>query len=233
MRIAPHFLIPALILPLAAADSLPLNQRVQQGLRLSEPGLLKLKTELSRSPEHPEKAYWLALVEYGLAGQAKDPKEGEVILGSAMKRLEGRTDADSLGLLGSMCGLRIGFHPEEAMDLVGKAMTCFERAKQQAPGNPRVRLFEAIHQLNTPEAFGGGPAIALPMLEATLAMADGEKPNPDLWVPAWGRAESLAWLALAEARAGRIAEARTHFQRCLQLDPEYGFAKTFVAPLLK
>lgn len=233
MQLAAPFAIPALILPLVASDAVPLSQRTQKSMRLPEAGLRKLQAELAGAPEHPDKAYWQALVDIGIAGQAKDSAVGGALLAAAARRLEGRMDADSLALMGAVCGMRIGLHPEEAMDLVPKAMACFERASRQAPENPRVRFFASIHTLNTPEAFGGGPGPALPLLEAALAAAEGEKPKSDPWIPAWGRAESLAWLALAETRAGRMPQARAHLQRCLQLDPDYGFAKTFVAPLVK
>lgn len=232
MRRVLPILLPALALPLAAAKPLPLAQRLQQVLRLPEADLARLQADLATAPDRPARAYWQALVAYARLGQARDPAQGAAFLAEGLARLEGRTDAESLALEGSLCGMAIGLHPEQAMELAPRALDCFRRARQADPGNPRVRFFEAVHQFHTPEAFGGGPGVALPLLAAALQRADREAPPADPWRPAWGKVECLAWLALAEAKTGDRDSARKHLVRCLSLDPGYGFAHQFVEPLL-
>ena len=232
MRGALPVLIPALILPLAAAEPMPLPLRVQQTLRLPDAALSTLQRALRQAPPQADKAYWQALAAYARLGQTKDPALGARYLAEATQALAGRKDADSVALLGSLQGMAIGLHPERAMDLAPRALACFERARRLAPSNPRVRFFEAVHLFQTPEAFGGGPAVALPLLETTLALAEAE-PEAAPWRPAWGKAETLAWLALAEARLGQMAQAKAYAARALQLDPDYGFVHAFVEPLLR
>jgi tetratricopeptide (TPR) repeat protein len=232
MRRVLPFLLPALVLPLSAAEPLPLAQRLQQVLRLPEADLARLQADLAAASDRPAKAYWLALVAYARLGQTQDPARGAALLAEALACLEGRTDAESLALKGSLCGMAIGLHPEQAMELAPRALECFQRARQVDPGNPRVRFFEAVHQFHTPEAFGGGPGVALPLLAAALQQADREPPTADPWRPTWGKVECLAWLALAEAKTGDLDSARKHLVRCLRLDPGYGFAHQFVEPLL-
>jgi tetratricopeptide (TPR) repeat protein len=232
MRPTAIFLLPALVLPLTAGETAPLTQRLQQSLRLPGSELDKLQAELAAAPEQADKTYWQALVAYARLGQAKNGTTSAALLAEATRCLNGRTDADSFALEGSLCGMAISLHPEQAMELVTKAMSCFDRAKQLAPNNPRVRFFEAVHVFHTPEAFGGGPDAALPLLEATVALAEAEPAAANPWLPAWGRAEALAWLALAEAKTHRMPQAKAHLDRCFKIDPGYGFARTFVAPLV-
>jgi len=233
MRLAALAIIPMLIGPMSAGEAQPLAKRVQQALRVPGSDLPRLQAELDQAPEQPDRSYWLAMVAYARLGQTQDPQERRALFTAAMNHLKDRTDADSLALKGSLLGAAISLHPEKAMAFIGQAMASFSRARELAPRNPRVRLLEAIHTLHTPEAFGGGPAAALPLLEATAALAEAEAAPADPWAPAWGRPESLAWLALAEARMGRMDKARTHLDLALGLDPAYGFARTFVAPEIK
>jgi hypothetical protein len=62
-----------------------------------------------------------------------------------------------------------------------------EKARQQNPLNPRPYLIQARTILKTPEAFGGGEAVAKPLLEKALAKFKEFKPD-NLMAPNWGQA---------------------------------------------
>jgi hypothetical protein len=62
-----------------------------------------------------------------------------------------------------------------------------DKAKQQNPLNPRPYLIQARTTLKTPEAFGGGEAVAKPMLEKALAKFREFKPD-NAMAPNWGQA---------------------------------------------
>lgn len=71
-----------------------------------------------------------------------------------------------------------------------------EKAKVMDPTNPRPVYLQAQAALYTPEAFGGGKAIAKPLFEKALVMFDAFKPETELH-PAWGKAMAQYFLAMA------------------------------------
>lgn len=220
------FLLPILTFALQAGEALP--ARLQKIQRLSTDTLRGLQPELALA-EAPEKtkAYHEAHLAYHLAArrQAKDPKADLALLDRAIQILEARKDAESMALLGACLGVKIGFSPASGMTLAPKAAALFEAALQQSPGNPRVLLLQGIHLLHTPAFFGGGSKVALPILAEAVKAAEAERAPADPWVPAWGKAESLVWLAQAQRAAGQEAEAQASLKHALELDPAYGHAQ--------
>src|SRR5215218_1671357 len=61
-----------------------------------------------------------------------------------------------------------------------------EKAKQLDPTNPRPVLLEGQAKFYTPEAFGGGKAVAKLLFEKAIPMFDAFKPESELH-PAWGK----------------------------------------------
>lgn len=216
-----HFalLLPALV-SLAAQDDLPARLAQVQGLNLDTLRDLQARLALSEAPA-AAKAYHEAHLAYVLAGRL-DRKAAEALVEQQLKVLTPLKDAESLALQGGLLGYKLGFNPAAAMFLSPKANGCFEAALKAAPQNPRARLFQAIHLLNTPAFFGGGPAKALPLLQAAAQAAETEAPSPDPWAPRWGRAESLLWLAIGQAQAGQGPEAEATLAKARTVAPEHG-----------
>lgn len=61
-----------------------------------------------------------------------------------------------------------------------------DKAKSLNPGNPRAYVLEGSGLMFTPEQFGGGPAVACPVLKQAAEKFATFKPASDLH-PAWGR----------------------------------------------
>jgi tetratricopeptide (TPR) repeat protein len=225
-------LVPALVAVLSAQD---LPSRLQGAQRLRADAVRGLQAELAAA-EAPEagKGYFEAYTAYVLATQlrGKEPAAMEALVDRSLKALETRQDPDSLALTAALLGLKLQARPEQGMTLAPRAAKCFAMARALAPENPRVLLFHGMHLLFMPPFAGGGADKALPELEAAARTADAEAAPKDPWAPAWGKAESHAWLAYALAGAGRMAEARIHCDRSLALDPMYGFARFGVLPKL-
>jgi hypothetical protein len=74
----------------------------------------------------------------------------------------------------------------------GDAMAWLEKAKKANSKNPRPYYVQAQHLFYTPEFFGGGKAVAKPILETALKNYAAET-SSDKFEPRWGkpRAESL------------------------------------------
>jgi len=228
MRRAIPLILPALILP---------AQEAPAGLdrigRLDLEGLRQLQARLALAEAPAERrAYAEAHLAYQMAAilRDRDPKAAEALLDRTLKALQPRRDPDSLALRGACLGLKIGFQPAAAMGLSREAAGLFQEARAAAPSNPRVLLLHAVHVLHTPAFVGGGAKQALPLLEAAARAAQAEAAPSDPWAPGWGRAESLAWLALAQQETGAAAAAKRSLEAALALDPAYGFARAVVAP---
>ncbi len=221
--------------PSAAVSAAPtLAGRTQAIQRLSTEALYQLQGELALATE-PAKAYAEALTAYTIVShtRAKDPKGAEALLDRTIAALKPRKDAESLALHAACLGLKIGFSPTSGMVLGPRASSLLEEAVALAPANPRVLTFQGVNRLHTPAFFGGGPKAALPVLQAAVKAAQAEAAPADPWAPAWGKAESLAWLAMAEIEAGELESAKAHVDQALAVDPNYGFVRAVVAPRLK
>lgn len=70
-----------------------------------------------------------------------------------------------------------------------------EKAKILDPTNPRPVYLEAQAKFYTPEAFGGGKAVAKPLFEKALTMFDTFKPETELH-PAWGKSATQYFLSM-------------------------------------
>jgi tetratricopeptide (TPR) repeat protein len=225
-------LLPVLSFNLSAQEAdLPIQ--LQRTQRLGTEALQGLQAKLAMDPAPVEqKAYFQALVGYTLAShlQNRDAKASEALLDRTLKSLEGRKDAESLALLGACFGLKIGFSPNSGMTLAPKALGLFQQALKLSPGNPRVLFFQGLHVYHTPDFIGGGAEKALPILEAAEKAASGEKPAENVWAPRWGKAESLAWLALAQLDQHQAEAANLSLNAALAMDEDYAFAVKVVKP---
>lgn len=225
-------LLPVLTFSLSAQET-DLPAQLQRSLRLGTDSLRELQAELAKDPTPPEKkAYFQALVGYTLAShlQHQDAKTAEALVDRTVKSLEGRKDAESLALLGACFGLKIGFSPMSGMTLAPKAAGLFQQALKLSPGNPRALYFQGLHVYHTPAFFGGGAEKAQPILEAAEKAASNEKPTGNVWAPSWGRAESLAWLALVQLDQQQVEAADQSLKAALAMDGDYGFAAKVVKP---
>jgi hypothetical protein len=66
------------------------------------------------------------------------------------------------------------------------------------PNNPRLYYLQAQTLLNTPEAFGGGKAVAQPMFEKALELYE-KFPVASPLDPSWGKDQTLSGLARCKA----------------------------------
>jgi len=226
-------LLPAIVVHAQAPD---LPAQLAKAQRLSTDQVLSLQAQLMADPAPPErKAYQELYLAYVLSSRrvGPDPKGAAPLLDRTVKALEGSRDPERMALLGGCQGLKISLSPISGISLGPKAMGLFDRALAQAPDNPRPMVLKGVHLLHSPAFVGGGPEAAIPVLEAAVALAAREPLPADPWAPAWGRVESLSWLALAQAQAGRTEAALATIQRARALDPDNGFIDTMVLPVLK
>lgn len=88
--------------------------------------------------------------------------------------------------------MKMSVDPQNRFSLIGEANASLGKAKQLDPENPRPHFVQGQNTFYTPEAFGGGKAMAKPMLAEAVKKYDQSKPSTDL-APDWGaeRAKTL------------------------------------------
>ncbi len=137
--------------------------------------------------------------------------------------------AESHALLSSALGMRID-GAASAMTLGMRSGAAMGRAKALGPDNPRVRLLEGISAFHTPSMFGGGHEAALEHFLAAIELFAEDAPESPL--PAWGHAETYAWLGQTHAALGQADEARAAYERALELEPGYVWVREVLLPRL-
>lgn len=231
-----RILFAALPAILGFAQEADLPTQLARLQRLPTDQLRSLQAKLSLDPApSAKKAYHELHLAYVLASrtQKEDPKGCKALIESSLKTFEATQDPESQALVAAFLGLKIGFSPMSGMTLSPKAMGLFDQALAKQPGSPRIALLRAIHLLHTPAFVGGGVKVALPLMEAAVALAEKEPAPTDAWAPSWGRVESLGWLAYAQVEAEQFAAARQTATRALALDPGNGFVSRMVLPRLQ
>jgi tetratricopeptide (TPR) repeat protein len=138
--------------------------------------------------------------------------------------------AETVALLGSVIGQKIGSNPLRGMTLGPRSTRLMERATERWPKNPRAWLLRGIGAIFTPGMFGGGLERAREYLERATVLFAEDSPAPPS--PSWGHDEAYAWLGQVHAREGRTQEARQAYMKALELEPGNQWVRQQLLPAL-
>jgi hypothetical protein len=87
--------------------------------------------------------------------------------------------------------------PQTRWQQYGASSSAFmEKAKTLDPTNPRPVLLDGQSKFYTPEQFGGGKAVAKPVLEKAMSMYPSFKPASELH-PTWGKNTTQYFLSMS------------------------------------
>lgn len=170
-----------------------------------------------------------------MMGDEKKKAEAKALLEEADDALESSIKTlawpESYALRSSITGQMIGLgNPMSGMILGPRSESQMDKAVELGPKNPRVWMLKGVGTLYKPGMFGGGADKAeKELLKAIELFADDRPVAP---APKWGHAEAYAWLGQAYAQQNKIAEARTAYQKVLQLDPGNGWVLHVLLPAL-
>jgi hypothetical protein len=78
-----------------------------------------------------------------------------------------------------------------------KQETALDKAIKADPNNPRIYYLNGQTLMNTPEAFGGGKAVAKKLFEKSLELYKTFKPASPFH-PNWGKEEAEQLLAACQ-----------------------------------
>jgi len=196
------------------------------------------------------------MIEDGLAKQAMDPIAATVLGLAAyraailLERMSRRSDAQVLttqvvdridpiraatkdkeltAVVSMLYGLEIELSPIRGFYLGHRIQDILDSAHNDEKPNPRLHLAEGLGILYRPKLFGGGPANAVPILDAAIAGLDPEAPSDSS--VCWGRADAMLALARAKIALNERSVAIKLVNDVIAQDPENPMAKWMRADL--
>jgi tetratricopeptide (TPR) repeat protein len=180
--------------------------------------------------------YYLGYADYrlGVVVYRMDKEKAIVYLDSAVEHLERAIEAkgdfaEAHALLASCCGIKISFAPFKAIVLGPRSGREMQKARELAPGNPRIALLDAIGTYNTPALFGGGRDKGLEALKKAAELFDRWQ-IADSLQPDWGAAEVYAWIGVAYLDRNETILARRALESALRINPDYGWVRYALLP---
>ncbi|HUQ84008.1 MAG TPA: tetratricopeptide repeat protein [Gemmatimonadaceae bacterium] len=194
---------------------------------------------LTVTPNDPLLLYYRAFALYRTSTiytGMKKTDEAKRVLDEADLLLEQATakspTAEALALRSAVMGLMIGSsgNPLSGMTLGPKAGGLLDRAKEMEPKNPRVWLISGMSAMFTPKMFGGGTDRAEQELRKAIALFETDRPAAP--APSWGRPDAFIWLGQALQKNDKIDEARTAYQKALELQPGNQWVQRVLLPSL-
>jgi tetratricopeptide (TPR) repeat protein len=230
--------------PLApdAADSLLMRAKtlVREGNNAGSLGSLQQARALAKQATGGGRQalahYYAALADFRMINlyPGDDENRREQVIKDAISHLERATDvapkmADAWALLSGCYGQMMGINPMQGMSLGPKSNKAMETAKEHGPDNPRVWIIDGTSDLYAPSMFGGDKEQALKKFKKAARLAE-QGSTDDPLMPSWGHAEAHAWVGRARMDAERYAQARTSFERALDINPDYGWVKDVLLP---
>lgn len=219
--------------------------KLQQGLNTWSLDILKESRDmflqlLMQDDKNSYLCYYVALSDYRIAthylttgamqGAKNYIKESQKYL---EKAISAAPDWGELyALYATMLGFEIALDPNSAMTLGMKSFQNFGEAIAKTPDDPRVNLLKGQGDLFTPEAYGGGAEKAITSLTKAISLFEQEKVS-DPMLPSWGHEEAHTYLGMAYLQKKEIEKAREHFQKALEINPDFGLAADELAKLDK
>lgn len=155
----------------------------------------------------------------------------------AIDHLEAATDQDESFaegwlMLSAVYGQKMTVRPFQAVSLARKFNRAMSRAQELAPDSPRVVLLRAITDYNLPRIVGGNKDRALEGLYRAARLFE-EEVVEDPVLPSWGHEDAYARLGIVFMDRDNLEEARTAFERALEINPEFGWVKHTLLPSLE
>ncbi|AFN74230.1 TPR domain protein [Melioribacter roseus P3M-2] len=203
-------------------------------LRYDSSDLEKLRSEfneLAYTGGNHNAAYYSALLGYKLLEMNMGNKSVfgnyyEATLKDVERLLEfDDIRADALVIKAAIYMMKIATNPISAVTLSPKIHQLLDEAQSIDPENPYSYVIRGMMKFNTPKMFGGSFEEALKNFSKATFLFENYRN-----LPAWGYAESLAWLGRTYVELEDIQSALFAYNRALNSEPEYGWIKHALIP---
>lgn len=137
-------------------------------------------------------------------------------------------NAEARALLGSTYGAFIASAPIRAIELSQKSRIELRKAIELQPHNPRIHYLHGSSAFYKPVEYGGGPAVAEPLLRKALDLFRNEPPQKP-W-PNWGRYETHVLLGQTLEKLGKRDAAVEQYEQALALVPDSAYVRGVLIP---
>ncbi|MEM9855962.1 MAG: tetratricopeptide repeat protein [Bacteroidota bacterium] len=179
--------------------------------------------------------YNLVLAQHGLLGSTMSEQDEDLFDDYFKKTKDhieelidnGYQEGNSRALLSSIYGWEMGYSPWKGMFLGGKSSSNLEKATKADASSPLVWQIYGGSKLFTPKAFGGSVTDAIEAYEKSVSLYES---NPALTKSNWRYLDALAWLGQAYEKNNQIDKARKTYEKALQVEPGFGWAKYVLLP---
>lgn len=149
-------------------------------------------------------------------------------LNLAFDALEPLESAEAKALLAHAMGMHIEVAPMSGFRLGPDTMKLMDQARTQAPNNPRVQMFYAVHKLYLPWILGGSAEEALDAIDRSIANFQ----NPQEDAIKWGEPDAHVWRGIILMKMGQPQAARLAWENSLEVLPGYGRAEHLLGSLV-
>lgn len=175
--------------------------------------------------------WWLVAMQ---SGKDEKKKDIERLCAEGLERCDKALaldpkNADAIALKGSLQGLMIGFHPDQAINLGPAAKGNFDQAKSIDASNPRVWVLSGINTLHMPAFFGGGAEPALKEFQRAQSLFT-QAAAAAAYAPDWGKDDAFLWAGRAQMKLGDYEGAKASYQQALVANPNNGWVKHTLLP---
>ena len=190
------------------------SARDRQDRAALEKQIAELTSAAQKSPHDAEAQYRVALAYSYLAeialelhdkDRAKRTAESGIEAAERAIAINGKK-AEYYRVLGTLCGQAVPASMLSAFSYGKRAREAIDKALELDPKSPQAYLARGVGNYYLPEAFGGGPSVAIPDFRKAAALDPSS-------------AEVYLWLGLALRKEHHNGEARQAFTKSLQLDP--------------
>lgn len=214
-------LFAAVVLPgLHAADSELERARDKQDRPMLDRLAAQYATGAQAALKDPEAQYRAALAASYQAEVALEVKDKEKARRAAESGIAPAERAIALKpangeyyrILGTLYGQVIPANPMAGISYGKKAKDAIAKALELSPKSASVHMAEGVGNYYMPAMFGGGPELAARNFREAIAL------DPK-------SAEAYLWLALAQKKLHKNAEARQSLTKSLELNPARIWAK--------
>lgn len=137
-------------------------------------------------------------------------------------------NGEAKAILSSVYGLVMAYSPMKGMLYGSKSSSLVASAMKLEPLSPLVQKLYAGSKLYTPEMFGGNPKEAVLAYEKSITLYEKENIENN-----WLYLDALVGLSLAYRKIGKNDEAKETLAKALEIEPEYGWAKSILTSMNK
>jgi len=179
--------------------------------------------------------YYLAVVDFMMSYRAIEEKNNDDIkkyTESSLALLDKSTDANDEFAEAWIMKMAVNsnrwiYDFQKMNEIIGKLTEAKDKAKKLDPDNPRYYLIDGTNSYYTPENFGGGVDIAMPLLEKSWDQFQTYKPKDETY-PDWGKDQSAGMLALCYVKKEKLEDAKKWIDKALEMNPDSGFIKGYI-----